>query len=663
MRRLLMFVLCFLVIPNLYAARLWVDDFDDGTNPNLLGGNNDYADYPSSRGSIGSYNSSNQFRGAYSYKFDYNVNTSAGQASYILFNASPAADVSGYSNLILWIKGASGGEHLHLYLEDNSSHYSLVDISDYVDISTNWQKVVIPMEVFKKNQDGSADMDFTQINDIKVSIEKYYGNDFTETSALYFDDIYFDDSYQLETMPVDNFEKSSTKPNGVNAKSAPAGFAPDVYDLTNAGSSFSHSGNGCFKFYYDDDGNDYFTLYLNNLNAEKMGLNYLNLYLKSSISITNFYIWVYSGTGSWVASSVNLTTGWQLCTINISSLADRTNIDHITFDAGVSTPAGSATVYIDDISFSKYSNADNIPSVPTGLTNSRSDGEIVIQWNANTEQDIQFYKIYRSATNTNSFGLIEMVHKNFTTFTDTNGIDNYTDYYYKITAVDCEYPANESGFSSTLSVPNYYSTITNTALYGQAGVSKNILWWNKINAGNLTGYRIYRSTTSGGGYTLIKEFTTTVTNYTDENVMNGTTYYYIVKGIDNHIPPVEGLPSNEVALTPYDANTYSGTEPFYLPTDENAVGFSKMMFNPEKESTIIGYNLLNTTKVKVKIYDLQGRLVLVIKDKSFSDKTTDRDFIEWKGKNFNNTKVASGVYVLIVESDNFQEMKKIVVVK
>jgi len=63
-----------------------------------------------------------------------------------------------------------------------------------------------------------------------------------------------------------------------------------------------------------------------------------------------------------------------------------------------------------------------------------------------------------------------------------------------------------------------------------------------------SGYNIYRSTTSGGPYTIIAAgHVTDYATYADFGLTNGTTYYYVVTSITNG---VESLQSNEANGTP-----------------------------------------------------------------------------------------------------------------
>jgi len=123
------------------------------------------------------------------------------------------------------------------------------------------------------------------------------------------------------------------------------------------------------------------------------------------------------------------------------------------------------------------------------------------------------------------------------------------------------------------------------------------------------------------------------------------------------------LPSNEVSLTPFSANEHQGAEPFYLPANENILKVSKAVFNPNKESIIIGYNLIYKSSVLIKVYDLQGRLIDILKDESYVEKLNRREFIEWQGKNIKGEKISSGVYILIIQSDNFSQTRKVVIVR
>lgn len=60
-----------------------------------------------------------------------------------------------------------------------------------------------------------------------------------------------------------------------------------------------------------------------------------------------------------------------------------------------------------------------------------------------------------------------------------------------------------------------------------------VLTWTASASANIAGYNVYRSTTSGSGYTQINSSLVTSTTYTDPTVAAGQTYYYVTTAVDN----------------------------------------------------------------------------------------------------------------------------------
>jgi fibronectin type 3 domain-containing protein len=118
----------------------------------------------------------------------------------------------------------------------------------------------------------------------------------------------------------------------------------------------------------------------------------------------------------------------------------------------------------------------------------------------------------------------------------------YTKYRINITA--------NNGYSSYTAIDEMemmtVAAVTPEApiLSGVPGDNSNTLTWTTVD--NATGYNVKRATTSGGPYTTIANNITEET-YTDTEVTNGTTYYYVVSAMNE---AGESANSNEVILTP-----------------------------------------------------------------------------------------------------------------
>ncbi|OQA01453.1 MAG: Pectate trisaccharide-lyase precursor [Planctomycetes bacterium ADurb.Bin401] len=71
-----------------------------------------------------------------------------------------------------------------------------------------------------------------------------------------------------------------------------------------------------------------------------------------------------------------------------------------------------------------------------------------------------------------------------------------------------------------------------TALGAIAGDSIVSLNWDDNSEEDLAGYNIYRSTTSGSGYVKLNGLLLSNSDYTDNSVVNNTTYFYVVIAVD-----------------------------------------------------------------------------------------------------------------------------------
>jgi hypothetical protein len=77
--------------------------------------------------------------------------------------------------------------------------------------------------------------------------------------------------------------------------------------------------------------------------------------------------------------------------------------------------------------------------------------------------------------------------------------------------------------------------------------------------------------------------------------------------------------------------------------------------NPFNPSTLIKFSILNNENVKLKVYDLLGKEITTLVNNHLTTGTYDVNF---DGSNLN-----SGVYVYRIETDNFTDSKKMILIK
>jgi centrosomal CEP192-like protein len=69
--------------------------------------------------------------------------------------------------------------------------------------------------------------------------------------------------------------------------------------------------------------------------------------------------------------------------------------------------------------------------------------------------------------------------------------------------------------------------------------------WTPSSSSGVTGYNVYRSTTSGSGYSMLNTAPITSTSFTDTTVGSGHTYYYVATAMDT--TGMQSSDSNQVS--------------------------------------------------------------------------------------------------------------------
>jgi len=191
------------------------------------------------------------------------------------------------------------------------------------------------------------------------------------------------------------------------------------------------------------------------------------------------------------------------------------------------------------------------PSAPRNLAATGGNAQVTLNWQAPASDGgspVTNYKIYRGpAPGTET--LLTTVG-NVLTYTD-GAVTNGLTYYYQVSALNSPgegAKSNEASATPNPPPPPPSPPSAPTNLVATGGNAQVALTWQApaSNGGSqITNYRLYRGTTSGGK-TLLATLGV-VTSYTDTSVTNGVTYYYQVSAVNS---VGEGPRSNEATATP-----------------------------------------------------------------------------------------------------------------
>ncbi len=234
--------------------------------------------------------------------------------------------------------------------------------------------------------------------------------------------------------------------------------------------------------------------------------------------------------------------------IPYDDINDISSIISYANEAPVTTDNGSVALLEAPLMYSISINAtDSVaPDAPVGLTASNWPARVHLNWDDNTDADLASYRMYRSATSGSGYVAIATNENKWSWYSDTNVV-NDTTYYYVVTAIDLA--GNESSDSTevvgapTDSVPDAPTGLAVVGNWDQIQLD----WDDNANPEeDLASYNVYRSITSGSGYSLVSN--RVYSSYTDTNTVNGVTYYYVVTAMD--AADQESTPSAEVSSTP-----------------------------------------------------------------------------------------------------------------
>ena len=209
-----------------------------------------------------------------------------------------------------------------------------------------------------------------------------------------------------------------------------------------------------------------------------------------------------------------------------------------------------------------------LPPIITSITT--NFGQITLTWTISA--GATNYNVKRSLSSGSNY--VTIASTTSTSFTDTN-VSVGTVYFYVVSASNAGGEGLNSGEVSATPLPLPAPIISNVV----TNLGDVALTWSPIVTA--TNYNVKRSNVSGGGYSLIGS--TTNTTYTDANVTDGKTYYYVVSAVNGS---GESANSTEVGATPLFPPA-----PVFLTVTTN---FTQIGLTWSVVPGAIGYNLYNS---------------------------------------------------------------------
>jgi len=181
----------------------------------------------------------------------------------------------------------------------------------------------------------------------------------------------------------------------------------------------------------------------------------------------------------------------------------------------------------------------SIPYAPGGLNTAAGNGQVILFWSS--QSGATSYNLYRGTVAGGEGATPIASGLTGLGYLDNTAV-NGTTYYYKLAAVNASGTSAQSG--EVNSTPNSALTTAPVLTATATGGHINLSWTTVSGA---TSYNLFRSTTPGGEGFSPQATGLTGTSWTDNGVSTGTTYYYMLAGINGNGP---GSRSTEVSATP-----------------------------------------------------------------------------------------------------------------
>ena len=172
------------------------------------------------------------------------------------------------------------------------------------------------------------------------------------------------------------------------------------------------------------------------------------------------------------------------------------------------------------------------PAPPEGFCDSL--GRVTVYWQRSTDPDVIGYRLFRANLPDVEFVLACPYMIKDTVFTDTITLNTSNEYiYYRLKAVDGR--DNQSAMSAPAAVARYDTIPPSPPRISNVEVArkKNIISWHKSVSGDVKNVVLLRKNNLNSKFDTLAILQPRDTEFSDNNIKEGETYYYALKAMDN----------------------------------------------------------------------------------------------------------------------------------